>query len=199
VLARLAGVALTISSLRPPGGRVPAWNLRKLVSALTLLFLVCAVFAAEEKPEALVSGQPNRGLVSRIEIKERKFAVGAPIVMSQIVRNVGEKPLTVWHSGFWSNHQIRVCDQDGKLVPLTPAGKERLGAFSPGGERTKNISIELKPGEEDVSDGANRDVTALYDLTTPGIYSVQALYEEYQGNWEGQLWSNVIVIQIVAK
>jgi hypothetical protein len=104
----------------------------------------------------------------------------------------------IWHSGFWSNHQIRVCDPNGRLVALTAFGRERFNSFSPGGERNKNFPVDLKPDGEDKSDGEMLDIARLYDLAAPGLYSVQVLYEEYQGGWEGRLWSNVIIIQITA-
>ena len=96
------------------------------------------------------------------------------------------------------NHRIRVCDRAGALVALTPAGRQRYDAFSPGGDRHKNFQGTIQPGKEDASEG-DCDVTQFYDLAKPGIYSIQYLYEEYQGGWEGQLWSNVVIIEITAK
>jgi hypothetical protein len=127
----------------------------------------------------------------------RQFGQGKPIPVSYSVKNLAKTPTRIWHSGFWPNHQIRVCDQNGKLAPLRAFGQERFKAFSPGGSRHKNFSVDIKPGDEDKSDGGLQDIAELYDLSAPGIYSVQALYEEYQGGWEGQLWSNVLIIQIV--
>jgi hypothetical protein len=59
--------------------------------------------------------------------------------------------------------------------------------------------VDIKPRGEDKSDGEMQDIARLYDLSFPGLYSVQVLYEEYQDGWQGQLWSNVLIIQIVAE
>lgn len=143
-------------------------------------------------------GQPNHLLTSRIEIKGRQFATGKPVHVSYTVHNLAEKPTRIWHSGFYSNHQIRVCDQNGKVVALTAFGQQCFNAFSPGGARDKNFPVDIKPGGEDNSDLEIQDLNRLYDLSAPGHYSVQVLYEEYQDGWQGQLWSNVIIIQIAA-
>ena len=164
------------------------WSLGLLVGT--------AVYSADP-PEPAAFGQPNHGLASCIEIIGRQFTPDKPILASYTVKNFATTPTRIWQSGFWANHQIRVCDQNGKLVALRAFGQERFKAFSPGGSRNKNFPIDINPGSEDKSDGDMQDITRLYDLSSPGIYSVQALYEEYQGGWEGQLWSNVIIIQIV--
>ena len=159
--------------------------------------LVCTGAYSADPSEPAAFGHPNHGLVSRIEITGRKFTPDKPISVSYTVKNLATMPTRIWHSGFWANHQIRVCDQNGKLVALRDFGRERFKAFSPGGARDKNFPVDIKPGGEDKSNGTidMQDITRLYDLSSPGIYSVQALYEEYQGGWEGQLWSNVIIIQ----
>ena len=162
---------------------------------LGLLLSTGVGFADPSKPAA--TGHPNRGLKSRIQMTGRQFAPAEPILVSYSVKNVAQTVTTVWNSGFWPNHQIRVCDQNGKLAALREFGKERFNAFDPGGERAKNFPVELKPGAEDKLGDGLQDLARLYDLTSPGIYSVQVLYEEYQGGWEGRLWSNVIIIQIV--
>lgn len=159
--------------------------------------LIGSVVCSADPPETGAFGHPNHGLASHVEISGRQFTAGKPVLVSYTVQNLAATPTRIWHSGFWANHQIRVCDQNGKLAALSAFGQERFKAFSPGGARNKNFPVDIKPGSEDKSDGDTQDITRLYDLSSPGIYSVQALYEEYQGGWEGQLWSNVIVIHIV--
>jgi len=176
----------------------PMKLLQRLIS-IVLIALLPATACAIDDSSKPTWGHPNHGLTSGIAITGRQFAAGKPILLSYTVQNLTKKPVRIWHSGFWPNHQLRVCDQNGKLATLRPFGQERFNAFSPGGERRKNFPVEIAPGEEDKSDGEMQDIAQLYDLSAPGIYSVQVLYEEYQGGWEGQLWSNIIIIQIVAQ
>jgi hypothetical protein len=146
---------------------------------------------------AAPAGEPSKGLVTRLEIAETKFKVGEPIQVRYTKTNVSDRPLTLWHSGFWPNHRIRVCDQRGELAPLTEQGQLRFKAFAPGGGRDKNFPNELAPGKDAPEPAYN--LLDLYDLRKPGLYSVQYLYEEYQSGWQGQVWSNVLVIEIADK
>lgn len=43
------------------------------------------------------------------------------------------------------------------------------------------------------------DLAELYDLSKPGKYTVQYIYEERQGGWEGKLPSNLLAFEIAAK
>jgi hypothetical protein len=146
---------------------------------------------------AAPAGEPSKGLVTRIEIDRTRFTVGEPIPVRYTKTNVSAQPLSVWHSGFWPNHRIRVCDRLGELAPLTEAGKARFKAFAPGGARDKNFPSQLAPGKDAPEPTYN--LLEFYDLKTPGIYSVQYLYEEYQSGWQGQVWSNVLIIEIAEK
>ncbi|HEV7404141.1 MAG TPA: hypothetical protein VGO11_14470 [Chthoniobacteraceae bacterium] len=147
---------------------------------------------------AAPAGEPSKGLVTRIELERTKFKPGEPILVRYTKTNVSKGPLTVWHSAFWPNHRIRVCDQLGAPAPLTESGKVRYGAFAPGGSRDKNYPVEMAPGKDDVTEG-NYNLLEFFDLKKPGLYSVQYLYEEYQSGWQGQAWSNVVVIEIAEK
>jgi hypothetical protein len=164
--------------------------MKSLISAL--LFLVASSAIGFVVP----SGEPSKGLVTRIEVTGTKFKAGEPIQVRYTKTNVSGQPLKLWHSGFWPNHRIRVCGQLGELAPLTEQGRQRFQAFAPGGARDKNFPAELPPGKDDATEG-NYNLLELYDLK-PGLYSVQYLYEEYQAGWQGQAWSNVLVIEIAS-
>lgn len=159
--------------------------------------VVCSGSCALADDELIAWGQPNHGLTSHLDITGRQFAAGKAIPFSYVIRNLADKPTRIWHSGFWLNHQLRVCDQNGALVALSPYGKQRFGVFSPGGERNKNVPVDIKASGEDAYGADMEDITRLYDLTHPGVYSVKMLYEEYHGGWEGQLWSNVTIIDLI--
>jgi hypothetical protein len=166
-------------------------SMKSLLACVLVLAASCAIGFA------VPSGEPSKGLATRIELAATKFAVGDSIEVRYTKTNVSEKPLSVWHSGFWPNHRIRVCDQLGALAPLTEQGKLRFKAFAPGGARDKNFPNELAPGKDAPEPAYN--LLDMYDLKKPGLYSVQYLYEEYQSGWQGQVWSNVVIIEIAEK
>lgn len=142
-------------------------------------------------------GAEVKGLQAQVTLDKKRFTVGEPIVVDYKVKNISNVELTIWHSGFWPNHLLLVRDFAGKEPTLTAAGRAGRRAFSPGGQRDKNVSRQLKPGEVDDTEG-RYDLTALYDLLAPGRYRVQCVYEERQGGWEGRLESNAADFEIVS-
>ena len=143
-------------------------------------------------------GPEVNGLKAKIVLAKAKIAAGAPVQAKYTVKNVSKSEQIIWHSGFWPNHQIIVRDADGKEPPLNAAGAAGRKAFSPGGDRFKNIAVKLAPGAEDDTEGAY-DLTWVYDLSKPGRYTVQYIYEEKQGGWEGRLPSNEAAFEITAE
>lgn len=142
---------------------------------------------------------PNvKGLRAKVSLEKERFTVGEAITTHYDVRNVSPLELTVWHSGFWPNHQVLVNDADGHEPALTPLGAQTRKAFSPGGDRSKNAPLKIAPGESDDAEG-RYNLCTLYDLSKPGRYTVQIVYEEKQGGWEGRLPSNVLAFEVVAK
>jgi WD40 repeat protein len=143
-------------------------------------------------------GTEVRGLRARVALAKQAYTAGEPIRVTYTVKNVSPVKQVLWHSGFWPNHLILVRKADGQEAPLTFAGGQGRQAFSPGGERSKNVEVELTPGGEDATEGGY-DLTTLFDLSAPGRYTVQYVYEEKQGGWEGRLVSNVATFEVVAK
>jgi len=142
-------------------------------------------------------GPRVNGLRSMITLAKVKFSVGEPIDVKYVVKNVSSSEQTIWHSGFWPNHMIIVKMTNGKEPPLTDFGREGRAAFAPRGARTKNFALTLSPDAEDATQGAF-DLTRIFDLSDPGLYTLQYVYEERQGGWEGRLPSNVLTFRVVA-
>jgi len=140
-------------------------------------------------PAADDFGAEVKGLRAKVTLARAKFAVGEAIEVTYVVKNVSKEEQTVWHSGFWPNHLILVKAADGKEPALTAFGKECRAAFSPGGVRKKNAPVDVPPGGEDAA-YERYDLTRLYHLSKSGRYTVQYIYEEKQGGWEGRLPSN---------
>jgi RNA polymerase sigma factor (sigma-70 family) len=152
----------------------------------------------EDRKKADEFGEEVKGLRARVTLAKEKYTAGEPIQTRYVVKNVSQVDQTLWHSGFWPNHLILVRDAKGKKPALTQEGRLRRRAFAPGGQRGKNSPWTLKPGAEDATEGSY-DLTTLFDLSGPGRYTVQYLYEEKQGGWEGMLLSNKASFEVFAK
>jgi RNA polymerase sigma factor (sigma-70 family) len=148
-------------------------------------------------PAADDFGAEVKGLRAKVTLAKVKFAVGEAIEVRYVVKNVSKDEQTVWHSGFWPNHLVVVKDADGKEPALTEFGKERRKAFSPGGERDKNVPVKVPAGGEDAA-YQKYDIARLYNISKSGRYTVQYIYEEKQGGWEGRLPSNEAAFQFDA-
>jgi len=140
---------------------------------------------------AVESGQ-IAGLRARVRLASSAddalpvVAAKPPLAIRYEVKNVSPQPLTLWHSGFWPNHRIRLFRPDGGEAPLTPHGRKMREAFAPRGKRGKNVEWIVEPGKVDDTEG-RYDLTELFDLSRPGLYLLQVEYEE-----EVRLHSNVL-------
>ncbi len=143
-------------------------------------------------------GPEVNGLRAKVTLDRDRYEVGQAIVATYVVRNVSKEEQTVWHSGFWANHEVIVHDDAGKEPAPTEYGKECRRSFSPGGVRKKNTPVPIAPGDEDAA-YEKYDLTKLYDLSRPGRYTVRYVYEEKLGGWEGRLPSNEAAFEVVAK
>jgi RNA polymerase sigma factor (sigma-70 family) len=163
---------------------VGSWTGRVTSNELTLFVAADADFGPEVN-----------GLRAKASLRLHRFPVGEPIPVGFTVKNVSPQVQVLWHSGYWPNHQVVVQDAAGKEPPLTPRGEQVRKAFAPGGQRDKNVRVEVQPGREDLE--APQDITTLYDLTRPGRYRVRITYEEKQDGWQGRLpsaWADFEVV-----
>lgn len=161
------------------------------------LFIVQVVSAlAADIPGEKDFGAEVKGLRTKVSLVKAVVSSGQPVEIHFVKRNVSNEILVIWHSGFWPNHQIVVKDEKGQDAALTVFGKQTRAAFSPGGDRDKNFPMELKPDTADDSEGGG-DLAHYFDLSKPGKYSVQIIYEEKQRGWNGRVVSNVASFEIV--
>jgi hypothetical protein len=157
--------------------------------------------------DAKAFGPKVKGLRAKVSVPQGRFAVGEAMPVKYVVKNVSQEEQTLWHRGFWPNHVIVVKDAEGKERSLTEFGSQCRKAFAPNRrhdkdtpEGGKSVPVKVPPGGED-SAYEQYDLTKLFDLSRPGRYTVQYLYDERQreGGWEGRLPSNVTVFDIVAR
>ncbi len=106
------------------------------------------------------------------------FKAGDSIKVAFRVRNDGVEPVTLHHAGLWPNHLVELVDHPGgSQTPLTEFGYQTRSSYSPRGERQKNAQFEVAPAAIDEGE-ANIDLTRLFDLSRPGLYSLRIRYEE---------------------
>jgi len=85
-----------------------------------------------------------------------------------------------------------------KPAKQTPEGVCKGNAFFPGGERSVNYKVALKPGEQYKLEPV--DVRGLFELQLGSVYFVEVTYEERQeGGWTGRLISNKIRLEMKSK
>jgi RNA polymerase sigma factor (sigma-70 family) len=166
--------------------RVPGeYRLRFDVGKGTAAELVVKVLPEDLGPEV-------KGLRASVTLPKEKFEVGEAIPVAYVVKNVSKDEQTLYHSGFWANHEIVVRGADGKEPPLTDAGKQQRQVVA------QSVPVKVPAGGEDAPD-EKYDLATLYDLSKPGRYTVQYVYEEKQSGWEGRLPSNEAAFEVVAK
>lgn len=120
----------------------------------------------------------SRGVTYTASLPKTVFQRGEPVRLSLKLRNTSSGPLTIWLSGFWPNHQVRVTDETGVEPPLTAFGVSVLSAFAPGGDRDKNSPLVLRVGAVH-QETTDLDLARLYRLG-PGRYKVSVTYHDLQ-------------------
>jgi hypothetical protein len=146
-------------------------------------------------------GPEVNGLRGRVGFEKETFAVGEPILATYMEANFSAKEQGLLDRGFWSNHLVFVRDAQGKEVPLTACGQELRDTFGPQGPAKMSVRVVTwnpPPGGTGPSFG--HDLTKIFDLSRPGRYTVQYVYEvQGQGHWEGRLPSNEATFEIIAE
>jgi hypothetical protein len=122
-------------------------------------------------------GENAAGLRSRIWADKQQFAHNEPVAIHYAIQNVSDKPITIWHSGFWPNHRIDLTGPDGRPGKLIAGDEAGWKSFSPGGTREKNAPFVLAPGATDDAYEAY-DLRPIYDMRASGTYAVQYVYQD---------------------
>ncbi len=154
--------------------------------AWVLLLIVtspfCAPFAKGLAEKSSIRDEPrtptDRGIGYAASLDKTEYRVGDPIRLSLSFENPTDAEVTLWHSGFWPNHQVVLRDDSGREAPLTEAGRQKRAAFAPEGARDKNAPRRLAPSEE-YREAAGIDLPELYQLDR-GTYKLVVIYHDMQ-------------------
>jgi hypothetical protein len=91
---------------------------------------------------------------------------------------VSKDTVAIWHCGFWCNNKIVVTGDNNVEIPRTDWGKSTQSAFSPGGDRNKNFSVTLVPGDTD-STYEKYNLKDHFIFKKSGVYNVKYYYHEF--------------------
>lgn len=138
--------------------------------------------AVEVKVDA---ADPAAGPRAVLSLPRTEFRAGEAVVPTFALDNPTGRPLTVYRCGFYPNHRLVVRDAAGKAAAETALGRACRQAFDPAGPRRKNVPVDLPPGGRD-AEPCPHSLTELYDLSKPGRYTVEGVYEEGSLPWVGR-------------
>jgi hypothetical protein len=171
------------------------------------LFMVVVSFvitspAAELSTRSLVYpwGLESTGLLMKVCLEKHTFKFNETINFICFHKSISPMRMAIWDSNFWPNHIVRLLDEKGTEVQRTGLGQKTLKAFSPGGERMKNVEVILEPGETD--QGFPFTLNKYFAIERGGLYSLQVTFEEYQPgihaykSWMGKCWSNIVIFEV---
>lgn len=161
-------------------------------SACIAAFIALSVHAApgSKSPFSVTLNAPGKPLRS-----------GAELHLLVTIRNTSDHEITfstspgpVPEEGF--RYKIEVLDAPTHPAPPSPlvvemrSGKKLVDTWS------SNIGRRLEPGESFVG---QIDVTRLYDLSQPGIYTISVTrpLQPWQGLGKGAVRSNTIAVTVV--
>lgn len=133
---------------------------------------------------------------AHLAIDKLEFAVGEPVVLRYRIQNVDKQDATIWISGFWPNHRVRLVHQDGRPATPTAFGKQCDAAFRPGGSRDKNVRHELQP-QATYDQFAPININRLFQLP-PDTYRAQVEYHETAGPTPAHVISDEVTFRVGA-
>ena len=119
----------------------------------------------ESRPNP-VKASTRLQLVASVEPASAK--AGTPVLISLRLKNVSAKQVAVPINAFEYDYELFVTDASGREPPRTPLGQRIfLGKYS----LLKSDGTDLDPAQEIE---ASLDIAAIYQITQPGTYYVQA-------------------------
>lgn len=121
------------------------------------------------------------------ELRTARMSLSDPSSQSiaYFVRNQTSRSIVVWHSHFSANHVLRLIDEAGRPMPLTPKGRRLKADFDAGGSsRDKNVAFIIPPGKTDPVGGTPR--LGEYFVFRPGHYRLTLEYCDQRGGMDGR-------------
>lgn len=168
-----------------------------ITAVLIIVFVLALPQLAHAQKSSKGGGSQIASLALKLEKATYRQKDTEPIKAQLTFRNrLFDESITIWSSGFWTNHRLIVKDERGKeSLELTDLGKKYMGMFSPkGGPRDKNAPIVVPPGESHI-ERVPGDLKQLYKFK-PGKYTLQVLYEDTRPPTPLRVFSNRVEFTI---
>lgn len=116
-------------------------------------------------------GSETGGWRSRIWSNQTTFGSGEPIPIRYCIQNVSTTAQTIWHRGFWPDHEIELIGPEE-----TPVNRRSAESSAPGSLSEKTVPVLLQPNEIDAAYPAY-DLRDLFTFNSPGVYKVRYTYK----------------------
>jgi len=154
---------------------------------LCALLIVCGIAAASSAG----FGQPGEApFTLTISTDKPTVVAGSQVIIKITQTNTSDQAIgcaSADSNGFQIAFRHEVLDEDGKSVKI-PGEHHEFRDFSWRGP------CNLAPGE---STSRDSQITALYDLTKPGKYTVQVSSQASSDEKDGEVKSNTITITVL--
>lgn len=130
-----------------------------------MLVLIPALFGLTQTGAPQPSQQPREAKPAfsiRLSVARDVVEVGSPLMLRFVTTNTSD------HDIFLERGSLSIVDSVGRPVPRTSYGEKIISA----GDRSRLGPLPLHPGG--AVGGRPTDLNAIYDLSKPGTYTIQA-------------------------
>lgn len=167
-----------------------------VLGGLVAFSVPCA--QSQQKPGSVV--QPPFSLT--IKADEATVKSGSPVWVTAAVQNISGHPLTTVLAYFKDKggyvYKVSAVNEKGASAPETKHGRRAQGHETPEEEsrdfyvvNSSSANYTFSPGET-MKDRV--EVTKLFDLTTPGKYTIQ--FQEFDLDSNTMLKSNIVTVTV---
>lgn len=172
---------------------------RARVTLLGITFLIA--FLLTPLGQATAQTRSSAPFSVTIEAPSTAFKIGAPVKLYVILKNTSDHEIQVWRNALGQEglvYKLDVKDEHGKIPAGTKFEKSLKGLENPAyltPETPINISgawVPLKSGGT-LTDPIN--VCRLYDLTSPGRYTLQV--QRFDDESKTVVKSNTVVLSLI--
>jgi len=137
-------------------------------------------------------GEITQGLAISISVAKPSYKRGEAISLNIALKNFSEDPVPIVIRSTWIDFSTEVFLDKGNQLPKLPYAVQMMESALEG----RRMSSELKPGamiEETL------ELTTVYDMTTPGAYSVivtRTAYHKGKMDQQAVVASKELAIQV---
>jgi len=151
--------------------------------------------AADASGDAVKAKQAECLLIVRLP--HATYKRGEKIIPEIEYKNQTNRDLTIWSSGFYTNHKVVIKDEAGDSPRSTAAGTRWRKLFSQGTNRDGSRPIVIAPGKTESAAGPI-DVAKLYQLEAGERYALELIYDDVTGPTPLKMTSKAVKFEVIA-